>query len=442
MKRNYRTKDKKPQDNNLGDEGPALDGLKDMYYHPDKYGILPFRHNYTQTGEEILSAFFIPCIKIIANRIDLADNRGFYDTQKAKEYYDSQRAKKAEDPRALITFCAEFCYNADEAFALEGDNKFNKVLIAEQIAAINLHKKGPKIETGYLDYMREGNQKSGFKWIPHNEGKVHILEHPVWMLPPEKDEDGNIVREATPEMRNLYVAGIDSIDIGGKDTSVLTKDPSDFCIVIKKRAFGNQEPQYVAYYKDRPYDVREAYKIAIRMCQYYNCMINIEATRMTMVAWARDNGYIGMFMRRPRATMPDIMRGRSNSYGSPATVAVIDHQTDLIADFVNDYCHTIWFYEMLEELNQYNDENKTKFDLVAAMGLCELADEELHGVVARKVVEENNTFEDIGFYTDENGYKKYGVIPKQNNSFAAVRSDWHTVDNFYRSSDTRMWYGY
>jgi hypothetical protein len=58
------------------------------------------------------------------------------------------------------------------------------------------------------------------------------------MLPPEKDENGSIVRETASEMRNLYVAGIDSIDIGGKDTSELTKYPSDFCIVIKKRAYG------------------------------------------------------------------------------------------------------------------------------------------------------------------------------------------------------------
>jgi hypothetical protein len=142
-------------------------------------------------------------------------------------------------------------------------------------------------------------------------------------------------------------------------------------------------------------------------------MINIEATRMSMVSWARDNGYINMFMKRPRATMPDVMRGRSNQIGSPATPGVIDHQTDLIADFVNDYCHTIWFDAMLDELNRYTDENKTKFDLVAAMGLCELADEELHGVVARKVVEENNQFEDVGWYTDERGYKRFGVIPKK-----------------------------
>jgi hypothetical protein len=43
-------------------------------------------------------------------------------------------------------------------------------------------------------------------------------------------------------MHNLYIAGIDSIDIGAKDTSVNTDNPSKFCITIKKRAFGLGEP--------------------------------------------------------------------------------------------------------------------------------------------------------------------------------------------------------
>jgi hypothetical protein len=43
-------------------------------------------------------------------------------------------------------------------------------------------------------------------------------------------------------MRNLYVAGIDSIDIGEEQTSDLTNDPSKFCIVIKRRAFGTRPP--------------------------------------------------------------------------------------------------------------------------------------------------------------------------------------------------------
>ena len=47
---------------------------------------------------------------------------------------------------------------------------------------------------------------------------------------------------AFKEMSDLYVAGIDGIDIGASQTSKETKDPSDFCIVIKKRIFGMNEP--------------------------------------------------------------------------------------------------------------------------------------------------------------------------------------------------------
>ena len=40
---------------------------------------------------------------------------------------------------------------------------------------------------------------------------------------------------------------------------------------------------------------------------------------------------------------------------------------------------------MLDELNRYTDENKRKFDIVAAVAMALLADEELSGVVPRGV---------------------------------------------------------
>ncbi len=238
-------------------------------------------------------------------------------------------------------------------------------------------------------------------------------------------------------MANLYVAGIDSIDIGLKDTSEYTKDPSDFCIVIKKRAYGLSDPQYVAIYKDRPNDVRDAYKIAIKLLQYYNCMANLEASRMSLISWARDHKYLSFFMKRPRATLPDISHGRSNQYGSPATTTVISHQTDLIADFVNDYCHTIWFENMLDELNRYTDENKRKFDIVAALGMAELADEELTGYVPRDIEDSNNVFQDVGYYIDENGIKRYGVIPNKSQYQTKMNIGWTEDNNFRRTSDPR-----
>lgn len=47
--------------------------------------------------------------------------------------------------------------------------------------------------------------------------------------------------------------------------------------------------------------------------------------------------------------------------------------------------------------------------------VCELADEELHGITAKQINPMQNEFEDIGYYVDERGYKRYGVIPKKSN---------------------------
>jgi hypothetical protein len=112
-------------------------------------------------------------------------------------------------------------------------------------------------------------------------------------------------------MRDLYVAGIDGIDIGANQTSDKTKDASDFCITILRRSFGMRDPQIVAMYKDRPGNIREAYKIAMCLARYYNCKINIEATRVGMVTWARENKCLQYFMKRPRATLTDIKYGTS-----------------------------------------------------------------------------------------------------------------------------------
>ena len=403
-----------------GDKGPALDGLKSIYYNPEAYDVLPFRHCYTQTGEQALTGFFIPAF---AQVWDCLDHRGYCDREKAKKKLQKSRDKFLNDPEGLIQHCAEYCWNAEEAFNLEGDNKFNRILITDQLAEIRLHKRGPRPEKGNLEYIfKTGKQIKenidGFKWTPNDKSKLQILEHPIWTKdfshsPTYKYYDPETIGSQYNEMRDLYIAGVDGIDIGANDTSKETRDPSDFCIVILKRAMGLQEPQIVAMYKDRPGDEREAFKIAIRLCQYYNAKINIEATRKSFYTWSKDKGYGNLFVRRPKATMSsDLSRTLSNQIGTPATKQIIEQHTSLTANFVEDYCHTIWFEEILQELMSYNDENKTKFDIVASLGMVFLLDQELSQRVPSEVVKEVQEFEDFGYYTDERGYKRWGVIPK------------------------------
>lgn len=431
-----------------GDTGPYLEGLRDIYYSPKSYGVLPYRHKYTNTGEEILTGFFIPAYKVV-NTSECIDHRGYTDEEKGKEYYEREKALRADDPKSLLIYCAEYCFNAEEAFSLQGENKFDKNKIADQLARITILKETPKIDQGYLEFTyRNGihtpENISGIKWIERANSPLQILEHPVWTLPDKKDPNtGQFIPTNKEKINNLYVIGIDGIDIGMSQTSSYTKDPSDFCLVVKKRAFGMSEPTYVAIYKDRPHDIREAYKMAIKIAIYYNARINIEATRQSIIPWARDRKFLHYFMQRPTATLTDIKtqsKRASRTYGTPATSAIIAHQTDLIADYVMDYCHNIWFYEILDELNRYSDEAKRKFDIIAAMGMAELADEELSGVVPYKKEELQIGFKKLGYYTDEFGNRRYGlvetnpIIPIGNPQFN------HTYEHFgVRTSDTRYY---
>ena len=407
-----------------GETGPQMEGLRKMYYEPQLFGVLPYRHNFTKNGEYAITSFFLPAFRTI-KELSLLDSRGWLDDEDGKAYFNKTRDLKAQDPEEFTTFCAEYCFDGEEAFSLEGNNKFNKILIAEQLANIRIHKDSPKPERGTLEYIFKNGQHSrenitGLRWIKNNTGDIQIIEHPIWTQI-SYDEEGNELKYE--KMNGLYVAGIDSIDLGMEDTSALTKDPSNFCIVIKRRQFGLKDPTYVAMYKARPNDVRDAYKTAIKLLQYYNCKANLEATRVSMLSWAREKKYLNYFMYRPVATYPAGNNPKRRTIGTPASVAIIDHQTDLIRDYVNDFCHNIWFEEMLDELSRYTDEMKRKFDIIAAMGLCELGDEDMMGVTPRQIENTDDSFQDFGYYIDpETGYRRKGIIPKKIITKATINS--------------------
>ena len=435
-----------------GDFGPPLEGLKKIYYNPKAFKILPFRHKWTQDGTTIESGFFLPYFLQSLNP-EYMDSRGVCNQIEYKKVLQEERNNLLAVPEDYLKKCAERCWNAEEAFTLEGQNKFNKMKIADQLAKIRLHKIGPRPQVGTIDYTYKSNKHSleninGFRWIL-NSGKVQILEHPVWSdlykeqiekQKKEAEEQGiDFEAPVYTEMNDLYVAGIDGIDIGAAQTSKETRDPSDFCIVIKRRAFGLNEPQYVAMYKDRPQNIREAYKIAMCMCRYYNCRINIEATRVGMITWARENKCLQYFMKRPRATLTDIKYGTTKQYGTPATKTIIEQQTDLIADYVEDYGHNIWFEDMLVQLNGYNDENKTKFDIIAALGMVELADQELSGRQPTKVDKEVEEFQDYGYYINDKGYREFGVIPKKQSNQIVIKQEENNDPYRIETSDPRLY---
>ena len=175
-----------------------------------------------------------------------------------------------------------------------------------------------------------------------------------------------------------------------------------------------EEPKYVALYKDRPKDVREAYEITLRLLTWYNCKAMLEYSKISIQQYFIAKNKVNLFLSRPDFALPQKMqRGRKQLIGVPAKDTVIHHGLDLIDNYINDYWYTIDFDEMLEQLLNYTYEAKRKFDIVAAMSMCEIGDESLTGLQPSSVEEISNTWKDFGWYIDENGHRCHGIIEKK-----------------------------
>jgi hypothetical protein len=112
-----------------GDSGPNLEGLRKVYYNPRMFKVLPFKHNYTEDGDWVETAYFIPAY-ISMNNSKFVGSRGEYLMKKQRKYYEDRRAE-ITDPKTLADLKAEQCFTAEEAFSAEGVNKFNKIKIAD-----------------------------------------------------------------------------------------------------------------------------------------------------------------------------------------------------------------------------------------------------------------------------------------------------------------------
>lgn len=384
-----------------GDSGPALEGLERMFLDPISFGILPYKHNYTNDGRTIYTSYFIPSTAIVL-KPGIIDKRGVTNSEKAKEYLMIERNRYANDPFAYLAHCAEYCWTYQEALSRKGENIFNQELIAQRITDIEVHKYGTKPKIGIVDFV--GDDKGGkdrYRFIPSPNGKVQIYEEPI------RDDNGDLIP-------NLYIAGIDSID-QGIDQSTGQKDTSDYCLVIKKRNYGLDGNRYVCIYKDRPHNIREAYNQTIKLLEWYGAKAVLESSRTAIVSYFQDRGKQNLLMKRLQSsTSSEVSKKKlSNStmYGVYPSKQVIEYYLELIADYVSDYWDKIDILEMLYELRDYSYENKRKFDIIAAMGMCEMGDKELRllGSLIEKI--KKPKFSKIGYYYDEKGVKHFGKIP-------------------------------
>jgi hypothetical protein len=385
---------------------------EDIFTNPDGFNILAVQEWGDQYHPEMKTGLFIPSTLKYGGTWE---SYGTPDVELATALMLKNRESLKKDHIAYIQELQEFPITLDEVFMRKGTNIFNQDKLAEQIVAVKTStKKAWKV--GNLEYIldKHGNVE-GVRFVETSAGKFTIIEEPL--LSP----DGN-------PYKGLYVGGVDSIDQGNNDSLV---SGSKLACAIKKRIppegiFSGTNNLYVAFYNHRSDDIRWDYDNILKLSMYYNSRLNVEYTKINIISYFREKKQFHRIMKRPSIAVGSNISGAKASMliGTPANSTIIDHQDDKIKAYIDDYYYQIFFLPLLEQLKDYSREDRTPYDLVIAMGLAELADEDFIGKPPVEEIKASRDLEVWGIYRDSEGVKRWGVIPsKNNNEFNSIAEE-------------------
>ncbi len=360
------------------------------------------------------------------------ERTGINDNNGAKKFYDDERERTKADIVFHQKLIQEYPFNFDELFMKTGSNIFDQEKIATQWTKLIYDKTIKKPRVGRLEWVKTSAGKiKGVRFEEDINGHIEILEEPYH----GKNNDKSF--------KDLYVLGLDSIDMAQLESTSST-NRSNIAALVKKRIvdgeyFSQTSNIYVAKYVNRSKMINTDYENVLKLAVYYGAKVNIEYTRTNIVAYFKTAKMSKLLMARPEVSMPKNSRDsqemqdlrRQTLIGTTTAPSVIDHQDMLISEYINQYSDTIQFRDLLENLRDYRRNDRRKYDLVVAMGLCEIADEEFLGEPSKEANSETKNFKDFGYYIDANGYTQFGVLPDQQHT---IESHTEIVKKPYEAS--------
>lgn len=366
---------------------------KSMFWDPEAYNIYPVREWHNRP-----SGIFIPAYKKYSG---FWEQTGISREEEAKAHLEMEREKKKSDKKAYEQFKQEYPFDPDEAFMLNGSNNFDQEKIIDQILNINHKPEFNRGVMGYLHWKYESGQIVGTEFEPNPDGNIWMLE------PPEKNKKGELYN-------NLYVAGYDGIDVGQEDTASGKGSRGALCVKKRMLSSGKLHNAYVCFLVERPKDINDYYEDCRKVSWHYNAKINIEDTKRGIVGHFVRHHEFSRFYKRPKLTLSDPEKGKSTLIGVTNAPKNYEYGELFLSKFIKSYIENLFYLPALEELRDFRMDMRTKFDIVVAMMMAELADEDM--IDQQIYVESDFDVPPTGihdFYYDENGEVCYGIVDER-----------------------------
>lgn len=379
--------------NTGGSEGEDFRGLRELFYKPKGYNLLPLPNIWDENVADTECGFFCPTWANMStldkdgNRLYM-DNDGNSLVHKAIEYALSERQvviDGASDSLAIDRYVAEHPNTPSDACLEVSGNIFPKKELTEQLALI---RSNPKIQAhkqvgdlvwvnGVLEWRQKKTGDITQYPLPKNAspvGSIVIWEHPSKNVSP-----------------GLYIGGCDTYDHDQARTNSLG---STF---IYKR-FQNFEEYYdiiVAEYTGRPATAEEYYENVRKLLMYYNAKLLYENERKGIFPYFTQKHCDYLLADQPDIISDIIGNSKVNRRkGIHMTTQIRDYGEGLIKEWLNEEyapgrknLTKIFSEPLLEELIQTN--GSMNVDRVIALCMVMIYREQIHNTKVKKIEEEN-----------------------------------------------------
>lgn len=291
------------------------------------------------------------------------DEYGYSNRALAKSYIESLWSKLEGDKLAAAQRKNPLVIK--HAFQLQNfDSVFDNELL--EIQKEYLENEAPKNLIRRVTFAKD--EDGIVKWRDDPRGHFEM----VWDFANQSEANKRIMGENglwKPNNIANFAAGIDPF------AATITTGPGSMgvCYIYKKGDPLDPENSGFAIlrYAQRTKFKADFHKNIMNLCQYFGCKANYESDVDDYYEKFLESGFKNYVMWRPKSTVDPQRKNVKTKYGTPSKDPfALQKHTEVIDEYIKLRYDKIYFIELINQLIDYDIDDRTKFDDVIAFGMA------------------------------------------------------------------------
>lgn len=222
------------------------------------------------------------------------------------------------------------------------------------------------------------------RWKDDKNGYFDIVED---ILNPKLNSNKRSFHQASklwkPENCDKYAIGVDPF------AATIVSGPGSMGVAYVFKKFDPADPENSGYavvrYAQRTKTKASFHKNVMLLAKYFGCKANYESDVDDYFEKWTEEGFKHYIMWRPKCTIDPQRKGAKYKYGTPSKDPfALQKHFDITNDYIQFNYSKIYFIELVQQLMDYDPDDRTKFDEVVAFGMALIGGKDNTGVQEEK----------------------------------------------------------